>query len=284
MKIYLANESKQTKGGGWTFISNLQKGLQGKVEFVDNLDACDVYFVSGATMVTREQVKEAKDKGKKIVLRIDGIPRNSRNRNTGTSRLFDFAQMADLVIYQSEWSKMYVGGWLKKEGPVILNGVNTSIFRPEGETIGKMGSPQYIYVRYNRDETKQFHRVWYEYQLIYRKNPNANLWIIGKFSEEQKEYNFDFYNGEKYRYWGVIDTEMMSILLRSADIFMYSYYMDACSNSLIEAIVSGIKIWYMEENGSAKEIKEKYEEKGSGYFGTERMCAEYFRELRRILS
>ena len=147
-----------------------------------------------------------------------------------------------------------------------------------------MGSPQYIYVRYNRDETKQFHRVWYEYQLIYRKNPNANLWIIGKFSEEQKEYNFDFYNGEKYRYWGVIDTEMMSILLRSADIFMYSYYMDACSNSLIEAIVSGIKIWYMEENGSAKEIKEKYEEKGSGYFGTERMCAEYFRELRRILS
>jgi len=36
MKIYLANESKQTKGGGWTFISNLQKGLQGKVEFVDN--------------------------------------------------------------------------------------------------------------------------------------------------------------------------------------------------------------------------------------------------------
>jgi len=278
MKIYLANESSQTKGGGWTFLSNLQKGLQGRVEFVDNIDACEFYFISGATMVTRERVKEAKDKGKKIILRVDNIPRNSRNRNTGTSRLKDFADMADLIIYQSEWCKMYVGGWLKKEGPVILNGVNTSIFKPEGEAIGKMGNPQYIYVRFNRDETKRWEEAWYNYQLIYRKNPKAHLWIVGKFSPEQLEYNFDFYNGEEIHYWGVVDMNQMAMLLRSADILLYTYYNDACSNTLLEAVASGCKINTLNSgmSGGSPEILKCKD------ISLERMSEEYLREFEKL--
>ena len=36
---------------------------------------------------------------KPVVVRVDNIPRNSRNRNTGTSRLRDFTMLADKVVY-----------------------------------------------------------------------------------------------------------------------------------------------------------------------------------------
>jgi glycosyltransferase involved in cell wall biosynthesis len=246
MKIYLANDSKQTVGGGWTFLSNLKEGIKRiskNVEFVDNISKCDIFFISGATMVTRETVRLAQAAGKKIVLRIDNIPRNSRNRNTGTSRLKDFAQMADLVIYQSEWSREYVGGWLKKEGVVIYNGVDTKIFNKDGEKIPKEGNPQYLYSRYNRDESKRWDEAWYFYQMIHRKNSKAHLWIVGNFSNEQVEYSFDFYNNEKYTYWGVVeDKNTLSVILRSADVLLVPYFNDACSNTILEAMACGCQI------------------------------------------
>ncbi|MCK5493854.1 MAG: hypothetical protein KAJ14_12155, partial [Candidatus Omnitrophica bacterium] len=101
-KIFIPQRAKTGIGGGWTFTANLVKALKDEVQFVDDWQDCDIYFIPGCTLAEREEVKQAKDKGKKIILRIDNVPRNSRNRNTGTSRLFDMAQMADEVIYQSE--------------------------------------------------------------------------------------------------------------------------------------------------------------------------------------
>ena len=243
MKIYLANESSQKLGGGWTFLNNLKKVLKDKITFVDKYEDCDVYFISGATMVTREQVKKAKELGKKIVLRVDNIPKNSRNRNTGTSRLKDFAEMADLIIYQSTWCKDYVGGWLGIDGPVIINGVDTNVFSKRGAMMKKEGSPQYLFSRYNRDESKRWDEAWYYYQMIQRQNKDANLWIVGNFSQEQIEYSFDFYNDEKYTYFGVIDNqEYLAQILRSADVLLVPYFNDACSNTILEARACGCKI------------------------------------------
>ena len=231
-----------------------------------------------STMVTREQVKSAKEMGKKIVLRVDNIPRNSRNRNTGTSRLKDFADMADLVIYQSEWAKKYVGGWLKKDGVVIINGVDQKVFRKDGEVVGKMGDPQYIYVRYNRDENKRWEEAWYHYQMISRENPKASLWIVGKFSQEQIDYNFDFYNGEKLRYWGVVDKRMMAILLRSSDVLLYPYYNDACSNTLLEAKASGLIINTLDSglSGGSPEILKCKD------ISLERVSNQYLKEFKKL--
>lgn len=277
MKIYLANDSKQGYGGGWTFLRNLRKALPKVIS--DNYNEADIYFISGATMLTRENVLQAKKDNKKIVLRIDNIPRNSRNRNTGTTRLWDFAHIADLVVYQSTWAKKYVGGWLRIDGPVIYNGVDTKIFNPTGDKFKKDGNPQYVYVRFNRDETKHWEEAWYHYQFIHRGNPNANLWIIGNFSPEQVEYNFDFYNNEKIKYWGIIEApEMMATILRSADEILLPYWNDACSNTLLEARASGLRINFLESGntGGNPELM-KLED-----ISLERMAKEYWREFEKL--
>ena len=97
MKIYFANDSKQGIGGAWSFLWNLKKGLKDKVQIVDKLEDCDIFFISSVTMVKRDTVNRAKTLRKKIIVRIDNVPRNSRNRNTGTSRLQDFCNLSDEV-------------------------------------------------------------------------------------------------------------------------------------------------------------------------------------------
>ena len=118
MKIYLPHRAKTgTIGGGWRFTENIIKALRNKVEWVDDLKECDLYFIPGPTLAERDEVQKAKHYNKKIVLRVDNIPRNSRNRNTGTSRLYDFAQMSDVVIYQSQWAKNFIMPFIKSIYP-----------------------------------------------------------------------------------------------------------------------------------------------------------------------
>jgi len=253
VKIYIANQSHQKLGGGFTFLRNLTKGLAGKVDFVLTPECCDIYFIASATMVSRDEVVVAKNLGKKIVLRVDNIPRNSRNRNTGTSRLFDFAQLADLIIYQSRWAKDFIGKFIDpgndKNWAIIYNGVDKSVFRPDGEKIPKDGKPQYLYVRYNRDENKRWEDAWFYFQkLILKGDRSSHLWIVGNFSNELAQYNFDFFGGaeKRYHFWGNIESrEEMARIYRSADILLMPFVNDACSNTFLEARISGCIIDYL---------------------------------------
>ena len=283
MKIYIPKRAKSGIGGGWTFTRNIMKALRDKVSFVDNIDECDICFIPGSTLITKEEVKEAKDKKKKIVLRIDNIPRNSRNRNTGTSRLYIFSRLADEVVYQSEWARKWIYPFIKREGVIILNGTDTEIFNPDGEKMEKQGNPQYLYSRFNRDETKRWEKVWYDFQRVYYENPEAHLWIVGQFSENLRQYDFDFFGGaeKRYEYWGIIDSQkIMAMIYRGADFLFYPYYLDACSNVLIEAIMCGVKpIFSIEEDSSAMEIINTPKEK----LTLEYMGQEYLKVFNNIL-
>lgn len=261
MKIYIPQRDRDVIGGGFTFNRNIQKALKYDVQFVDKLEDCDIYFIAGATMAERVDVKWAKAIGKKIILRVDNIPRNSRNRNTGTSRLFDFAQMADVVIYQSQWAKKWIEPFIKRDGEIILNGTDDEIFNEEGPKKEKEGTPQYLYSKYSSDPVKLWERAWYDFQRIYYENPNAHLWLIGRakfFGLNQLEYHFDFFGGaeKRYRYLGFIkNRDEMAEIYRGTDFLLMPYYLDACSNVVVEAKMCGVKIICEgDEDNSALEI------------------------------
>lgn len=287
IKIYIANQSKQTIGGGWTFIDNFTKGIKDKAEIV-KIEEADIYLIPGATMVPRDEVEMVKEAGTKIVLRVDNIPRNSRNRNTGTSRLYDYAQMADLIIYQSWWANRFVGQFLdpykRKPYQIIYNGVDTSIFNNKGKKIKPMGNPQYLYSRYNRDETKRWEEAWWNFQDRYFRVKRSHLWIVGQFSQELKEYNFDLFGGaeERYKYWGVIDSpEMMAKLYQGADSFLVPYFNDCCSNTILEAIACGCKIETLQSGrtGGTPEILDPKLD-----ISLERMASEYLKEFEKLMA
>lgn len=242
MNVHVLNFEPERRGGGWTAARYLHEGLK----CVDYQSA-EVILITGPTMATHEQVEQAKRDGKKIVFRLDNAVRNSRNRGTGMSRLKAFCDAADLVVYQSEWAKRFLHPFTNKDGPVILNGVDTKKFFP---SINEPQDHTYLYVRSSRDEGKQWIMAWYWFV-----NRPGRLDIVGRFSNENLEWEFDFYNGENYRFWG--EQKSMQAMYQRNKYFLYTYLNDACSNTLLEARASGceiVDVYGMLQTGGAPEI------------------------------
>lgn len=282
MKVYFANSSKQAIGGGWSFLSNIKKGL-GSDKVTDDYNEADIYFIAGSTMVSRDEVVKAKDDGKKIVLRIDNVVRNSRNRNTGMSRMKDFARMADAVVYQSKWARDVLEPFTRVDGTVILNSVDEHIFR-----VTELERPNtYLYSRFNRDETKNWEVARHTYQEIQKDEPDAKLYIVGQFSVELIEGNFDFFMGEHYEYLGIVNNpNRMSEIYNQTSNLIFTYYNDACSNTLIEALMCGCNIVgddYYINSGGSKEIMGAWDILSWEQFALGRMTAQYERLFHEFL-
>lgn len=286
MKIYMAKLELDRTGGGWAFQDNLYHGLRDYV--VADYAEADIYFISSPSMVQRDEVLQAKQDGKKIVLRLDNALRNSRNRNTGMTRMKDFAEWADLIIYQSHWAREYLMPFLGKDGVVILNGTDTDTFRP-GAT--PPDPNRVLYSRFNRDETKNYEVARYWFSRLAEWNPEASLIIVGQFGNETRDANFDFYASENYRYLGVLPKHEMADIYRQCGKYLYTYFNDACSNTLIEALCSGCEIVgdkYYRKTGGAAEIMAVFEnakdfEQARKFFSLERMAMQYKEAMEAIL-
>lgn len=288
MKVYLPKYEPTRQGGGWSFQSNFVKGAERVCKDMDSLiitsdyTEAEFFLIAGASMLQRDEVLKAKQDGKKIVLRVDNFLKNSRNRNTGMTRMKDFADWADLVIYQSEWARNFLSPFLQeKRSVVILNSVDETIFNPKGMKLD--GAVTYLYSRYNRDESKNWPIAQYWYQKIHQQDPTSRLYIAGNFSPELIENEFDFYAGENVKYFGILPPENMADVYRACEYFMYPYFNDACSNTLIEALMCGCQIYSRDflMEGSAKEILDKFEEDKT-YFYLERMINDYKEALCQL--
>ena len=100
--------------------------------FVEEGQDYDVLFIAGATLCEKETFRKAKENNKTIVLRVDNILEDGKNRNTGMQRLKEYAEGADVIVFQSEWAKKMLKP-LVGDGIVIVNGVDTDIFYPRKE-------------------------------------------------------------------------------------------------------------------------------------------------------
>lgn len=287
IKVTILNDSTQGLGGGWTFMRNLQKALgyfPEEVQYVNTIEEADICLIVGTSMVNKETVQKVKELGKKLVVRLDNVPRNSRNRNTGTSRLKGYSQQADALVWQCEWAKNYLEDFITDnfekqiKQVIIYNGVDTDIFKPEGEKMELIGSPKYLYSRFNRDETKNWEVAWYRYQMEHRNTQGrSSLYMVGQFSPEQIEYGFDFFRGEIVNFLGVIpDPEQMAKLYRSVDYLLATYFNDCYSNTYMEAMACGVELAHVDMSGGTPELRANWERKDAFEFnGLKRMGRDY---------
>ena len=248
MSVHILNYEPDRIGGGWTASRYLYEGL-GAVEY----NQADKVLLTSPSMAKHDEVARAKSDGKKIILRLDNHLLASRNRNTGMSRMKAFCELADTIIYQSEWARDYLYPFTKRDGAVVLNGVDTELFHNRG----RIENTNSLYVRSSRIAEKGWEMARYWYAYNYPRMGLAALNIVGRFSRENMEYNFDFYNNEPYRFLGEQPRENMASLMRQSQYFLYSYFMDACSNTLLEARASGceiIDVYGMLQTGGAPEI------------------------------
>lgn len=240
-------------GGGWSWVNNFIHGL-GEL-YTSDVEKADVLVIPSASMVKRDLILPHLGK-KKIILRIDNFLKDSRNRGTGMPRMIEYAKYADRIVFQSEWARDYLGDVVghPSKHHVILNG-SPSEFSPGIKSwLGK----RYLFVRQNRDDSKNPHMAFHEFQRRAWKE-TSELWICGKFSNEAQEWNFDL-GDLTVKFLGSVSYEKMPEIMRQCDSLLYSYFADACSNTLNEALLTKMEIvdcFGMLKTGGAPELVEK---------------------------
>ena len=263
MKIYIPNYDPNGLGGGWTFLRNFIRATSSVVQ-LSSLQDCDVMFICGPTMASRDEVKKAQSLGKKIVLRVDNIPEDYRNRGTAISRLKDYSKISDAVVYQSEWAREYVMGLTGVDGVVIYNGVNFKIFNDKERD---QHSKNILYVRSSTNESKRWQEAKYIFREMWLEDKELQLLVVGNFADYIKLYGDDFvgrYNlgcfDEFVTYIGQIkDVSKMADIMRRSREILIPFYNDACSNTVLEAIACGCKIntCHSGNTGGTPEILDK---------------------------
>jgi len=296
MKVYLPNSSKQSLGGGWTFRRNLVKGSKELFEVVDDWKECDIALISGVTMVTRDEMQAIKEAGKKIVLRVDNMPKDSRNRGTAFSRMKDFSKMADYIIFQSKWAMDYVGYWIKNtveaeamntigKYSIIFNGVDTEYFYFEDNP--RQRPENYLYVQYNRDENKRPTEAFYNFAMKSRFITNAKLSIVGNFSPETINYNFDFFNNELVSYQGVFNDPMeMGNEMRRNKYLLFPAFADASPNTVGEALACGMIPKATNKVGGTKEVIQyllSHKQKTGSTYSIQNMAYQYNEVFKKLI-
>lgn len=280
MKIYIPNNSQQTIGGGWTFIRNFKKGMT-KIgyEFVNNWLACDIILIAGVSMTDRGEIEEAKRAGKKIVFRVDNIPRKSRNKR---GRVYDkmrwFGEISHAIVFQSNWARDYAGYLTGTDRSVIIyNGVDTDIFWPMKNPSVLPAAKRYLFVQYNRDENKRFTEAAYYFHMKFRENPLVRLTMVGQFSPELIDADFDFFAGEKINCIPPIeDPYKLADIYREHDILLFPAFADAAPNTVLEARACGLKIELVNPVGGTIEMIGDFD------ISLDRMCQDYDALFRRL--
>ena len=244
-------------GGGFTFLRNFKKGLQELGHETVSGGKADIALIPGATMIKRETFYDIK-KQMPLVLRIDGIPEDWRNRGTGTTRLKEFAKEADTLVYQSEFSLDYVGSLLDRKGMVIYNGVDYSIFKPTGDKIFlPKANPIILHVMHRQDPNKRPEEVITLYRSVQIVNKDALLVLVGRYPKDWATYNFGFFAGEKFIYIENAREHELAKIMRSCDLMWYPSYADPCPNIVLEALACGLEVTRINPIGGTKELIER---------------------------
>jgi len=283
MKIYIPNTSKTSLGGGFTFLRNFRKALKDKVQFVDTWQECDIVFMFSVTTIDKSEIHDAINEGKKLVLRVDNIPRKSRNRrSTPHKRLTEFGNRSAAVVYQSEWCKDYAGYFIDNANEwIINNGVDPEIFNKEDRN---SDGKTYLYINYNDNPNKRFDEAMYRFEMMWREDNDIKLLIAGNAPRiylENPEYHWDLNVEADIGYAGIMQTpEETSALMKTCDYLLYPSFAEAAPNTVIEAMACGMKIECVNEEGGTIEMMNLHKDKP---YTIEQMGNEYLKMFEKLL-
>jgi len=294
MKVYLPCDSKMSLGGGWRFRENLIKGAESMVDMdiVDSLEEADISLIAGATMILPETFTKLKEHGK-VVLRLDGIPEGWRNEGMRTwGRFKHYFKESDGVVCQSEFVRKTTFNWLYSimgNHPVmnvIMNGVDKSIFKPDGDKLSFGCRNVVLNVNSRKDENKRIEEVIARYRFEKLKDNRLFLLLAGKYPTYLRENDFglyDYQKGQDWDYLGMIESkEKLAELMRSCDEFWFPSFADPCPNVLIEALHCGVEACFLDGFGGSREIYNLFE---GGYdFGLKNMAKKYYEFFKEVLN
>ena len=251
MKVNIVFDFKTKIGGGYSFLNSLREKLIGSDYYGLAINSDIILFNLNPQNFKKNFLNIILFKTlfkKRIVFRIDGPIYLYRGKDKYIDLLFidSINKLADAVIFQSYWSKkqlIKLGINQSIISTVIYNGCNQDLFYPI-KKIKKLKT-EIIISSWSTNENKGFEFYRYlDEQLDFN---NFNVTFVGpriKMFKNIKEI-------------GKLNLSDLSQKLKESDIYITASKNDPCSNSLIEALSSGLKCFALNSGGHPELINKK---------------------------
>lgn len=216
-----------------------------------------------------EQVKSLKDRGAKIVHRLDGRARSIVKLYDQDEEVRRINTLADWTVFQSEYVKKHttlpVQTIFGVEAPIctsvenssiIYNGVDRSIFNETGDTIALKGKINILHVAMTAGIRKGPKYVLKIVEHL-KGNPDIHFYFIGN---QDKDLSCGhLIRAGVYRnvtYLGMIlDQHLLAKYMRSCQVLLFPSVDDYCPNTVLEAMSCGLPVWYHNSGGTPELVQ-----------------------------
>ena len=255
-------------GGTASFRLKFEQGLRARgVEVTYDLSAsADAVLVIGGTR-NLFQLWQARQRGQRIVQRLDGINWVHRKRNTGLKHYiraeygnfilsFIRRRIATGIIYQSDFSRNWWEDWYgatRVPFTTVHNGIDLQTYsagdppsHPPYRLLLVEGSLGGGY------EMGLDNAIELTQTLKEKHNLPIELVVVGKISDEHRQ-RVDAKSRVTIQWMGSVARERIPEIMRSAHLFFTADLHPACPNSVIEALACGLPVAGF-DTGAVKEL------------------------------
>ena len=177
-------------------------------------------------------------RNKILIHRIDGplsYRANKKNFQNENIKIINY-YLADATIFQSKWSQDENDIHFTKFSSVIWNAPDPKLFYP---TFKKKTSKKITLISTCWSTNKNKGHKWYKFLDEFLDFNKYEMYLIGRTPFIYKNIKLI----------SPINSEYISKYLQKSDIFIFCSKIEACSNSLLEALHTGLPIVYA--NGSS---------------------------------
>lgn len=247
MRVCIPIEFKP-QGGGFYVLRAFADYLtaRGHEVCADVADRYDVLFASHWLVPRREILKGLRwSASARVVHRIDGAAEDYGRDPEADRRQRRVNRLADLTIFQSEYARDTTRSRfrvIEQDGPVIHNPVDLVQFTPEGER-RQLAEPRRVAaVSWSTNPKKGASAV---YDTAAR-NPGVGFYLCGRYDDVPALPNVHA--------MGVLDRPALAAMLRSCHALLTFSENEACPNHVLEALASGLPVFYRRSGAMAEVI------------------------------
>ncbi|WHH58336.1 glycosyltransferase family 4 protein [Petroclostridium sp. X23] len=227
-------------------------------------DPVDV-FITLANLSSLSKLKEHKERGAKIIHRMDGIFFKYLYDDQNYIKKFnqeirDSIEIADLVIYQSDFSKKITSFLFDGKdipGVIIYNGADPNIFKQEGSILSRPDNKKIVLsIAYWGTPLMADYSIKNILAVAssLRERKDIEFWILGAAYPKTEKFIHEaaLPNVTRYELRNPVKHENMPEYIRTADIILHIRPNEACSNLIIEALHVGKPVVGLDLGGTSE--------------------------------
>ena len=235
-------------GGGNQFLKNLRNYFIENEMYSEHLNA-NVIIYNGHQFINDVQNCKSQSQDVIFIHRLDGLQKlYNHPGDVRQDQAIDATKYADGIVFQAKWAKENFEKYgFKPDKPnvIIPNSVDEKLFKPSDNKL-RQAKIKILCTSWSSNENKGF--KWYEFL-------DSNL--------DFDRYDFHFIGNKPnwFKTKNVIchspmTTKEISEKMRDFDIFLTATKHECCSNSLLEALASGLPVIALDSGGNSELVKD----------------------------